>query len=146
MRSSSNDDQGDIPIGWHLRTTNHARVRVQSDAGVRQYGVIPFSYQASVGGIEVHDVRVTKPNGSVVSTPLDSIQDMTSQISRDAPMYSDLREKHVPVKGLEPGDTLEYYVRWQVEKPLAKGQFWFGYQFIKSAIVLDEQLGDQCSA
>ncbi|MGA2924245.1 MAG: DUF3857 and transglutaminase domain-containing protein [Candidatus Sulfotelmatobacter sp.] len=118
----------------------HARVRVQSDAGVRQYGVIPFSYQASGGGIEVHDVRVTKPNGSVVSTPLDSIQDMTSQISRDAPMYSDLREKHVPVKGLEPGDTLEYYVRWQVEKPLAEGQFWIGYQFIKSAVVLDEQL------
>jgi tetratricopeptide (TPR) repeat protein len=55
-------------------------------------------------------------------------------------MYSDLREKHVPVKGLEPGDTLEYYVRWQVEKPLAEGQFWIGYQFIKSAIVLDEQL------
>ena len=118
----------------------HARVRVQSDAGVRQYGVIPFSYQASVGGVEVQDVRVTKPNGSVVSTPLDSIQDMTSQVSREAPMYSDLREKHVPVKGLEPGDTLEYSVRWQLEKPLATGQFWIGYQFIKSAIVLDEQL------
>jgi tetratricopeptide (TPR) repeat protein len=117
-----------------------ARVRVQSDAGVRQYGVIPFSYQASVGGIEVQDVRVTKPNGSVVSTPLDSIQDTTSEVSREAPMYSDLREKHVPVKGLEPGDTLEYSVRWQLEKPLAEGQFWIGYQFIKSGIVLDEQL------
>jgi len=63
------------------------------------------------------------------------------------PMYSDLREKYVPVKGLEPGDTLEYSVRWQLEKPLATGQFWIGYQFIKNAIVLDEQLArDQCSA
>ena len=118
----------------------HTRVRVQSDAGVRQYGVLRFPYQASVGGVEVQDVRVIKPNGSVVSTPLDSIQDMTSEVSREAPMYSDLREKHVPVKGLEPGDTLEYSVRWQLEKPLATGQFWIGYQFIKSAIVLDEQL------
>jgi hypothetical protein len=117
-----------------------AQVRVQSDAGVRQYGVLRVPYQASVGGVEVQDVRVTKPNGSVVSTPLDSIQDMTSEVSREAPMYSDLREKHVAVKGLEPGDTLEYSVRWQVEEPLAAGQFWYGYQFIKSGIVLDEQL------
>jgi tetratricopeptide (TPR) repeat protein/transglutaminase-like putative cysteine protease len=118
----------------------HARVRVQSDAGVRQYGVLPFPYQASVGRIEVQDVRVTKPNGSVVTTPLDSIQDVTSEIYRDAPLYSDLREKHVAVKGLEPGDTLEYSVRWLLEKPLAAGQFWTSYQFTKNLVVLDEQL------
>jgi TonB family protein len=39
-----------------------------------------------------------------------------------------------------PGDTLEYSVRWQLEKPFAPGQFWFGYQFTKSAIILDEEL------
>ena len=54
-------------------------------------------------------------------------------------MYSDLREKHIPVKGLEPGDKLEYSAQY-LNKPLAAGQFWYGYQFIKSAIVLDEQL------
>jgi tetratricopeptide (TPR) repeat protein len=118
----------------------HARVRVQSDAGVRLYGLLPFPYQASVEQLEFRDVRVTKTNGSVVATPLDSVQDVTSEIYRDAPLYSDLREKHVAVKGLEPGDTLEYSVRWQLEKPLAKGQFWLGYQFIKSAVVLDERL------
>ena len=121
-------------------TEFRAQVRIQTDAGVRQYGVLRFPYQALVGRVEVQDVRVTKPNGSVVATPLDSIQDMTSEVSREAPMYSDLREKHVPVKGLEPGDTLEYSARYQVEKPLATGQFWYGYQFIKSAIVLDEQV------
>jgi tetratricopeptide (TPR) repeat protein len=118
----------------------HARVRVQSDAGVRQYGVLPFPYQAAVGRAEVQDVRVTKPNGSVVATPLDSIQDVTSEVYRDAPMYSDLREKHVAVKGLEPGDTVEYSVRWLLEKPLAIGQFWTSYQFEKNVVVLDEKL------
>ena len=117
-----------------------SRVRVHSDAGVRQYGVLRLPYQASVESIEVQDVRVTNPNGSVVVTPLDSVQDVTSELYRDAPLYSDLREKHVAVKGLEPGDTLEYSVSWHLEKPLAARQFWFGYQFIKSAIVLDEQL------
>jgi tetratricopeptide (TPR) repeat protein len=118
----------------------HARVRVQSDAGVRQYGILRIPYQASVERVEVLDVRVTKPKGSIVASPLDSIQDVTSEMYRDAPLYSDLREKHVPVKGLEPGDTLEYSIRWQVEKPLATGQFWGGYPFTKNQIVLDEQL------
>jgi tetratricopeptide (TPR) repeat protein/transglutaminase-like putative cysteine protease len=121
-------------------TDFRARIRIRTDGGVRQYGVLTFPYQASVGSVEVQNVRVTKPNGSVIATPLDSIQDMTSEVSRDAPMYSDLREKHVPVKGLEPGDTLEYSARWLIEKPLATGQFWYSYQFIKSSIVLDEQL------
>ncbi len=118
----------------------HARLQIRTDAGVRQYGILSFPYQGSVGRVEVQHVQVIKPDGSVVPTPLDSIQDMTSQVSREAPMYSDLREKHVPVKGLEPGDTLEYSVRWQLEKPLAEGQFWGGYQFIKNGIVLNEQL------
>jgi hypothetical protein len=55
-------------------------------------------------------------------------------------MYSDFREKHVAVKGLEPGSILEYSVRWLLEKPLAKGQFWISYQFTKSAVILNEQL------
>src|SRR5208337_2887096 len=118
----------------------HARLRVQSDAGVQQYGLLRFPYQASVERIEVTDVRVIKPNGSTVATPLDSIQDVTSELYRDAPLYSDLREKHVAVKGLEPGDTLEYSSRWQLEKPLAKGQFWISHQFTKNTVVLDEQL------
>ena len=123
-----------------------ARVRVQSDAGVRQYGVLPFPYQASVERVEVQDVPVTNRTGSVVVTPLDSIQDVTSEIYREAPMYSDLREKHVAVKGLEPGNTLEYSVRWEVEKPLAKGQFWFSYQFTKERGYSRRATGDQCPA
>lgn len=119
---------------------HYVRARVQSDAGVRQYGVLPFSYLSSAGSVELQDVRVTKQNGSVVSTPLDSVQDVTPEIYRDAPMYSDLREKHVAVKGLEPGDTLEYSVRWQTDKPLIPGQFWLSFQFLKNSVVLDEQL------
>ncbi len=118
----------------------HARIRIQSDAGVRQYGVLPFAYQASIGHVAVQDIRVIKPDGAVIASPLNSIQDVTSEIYRDAPMYSDFREKHVAVKGLEPGSILEYSVRWLLEKPLAKGQFWISYQFTKSAVILNEQL------
>ena len=116
------------------------RAKIQTDAGVRQYGVIPFSYLSSMGNVEVEDVRVTKANGSVVTTPKDNVQDVAPEIYRDAPMYSDLREKHLAVKGLEPGDTLEYSARWNTDKPLIPGQFWSSFEFIKSSVVLDEQL------
>ncbi len=41
----------------------HVGVRVQSDAGVRQYGVLSFPYQASVGRVEVQSVREIFGNG-----------------------------------------------------------------------------------
>jgi len=50
-----------------------ARLRVQSEAGAQQYGVLRFPYQASVERVEVPDVRVTKTNGAVVATTPDSI-------------------------------------------------------------------------
>lgn len=122
-------------------TEDHqVRARVQSAAGVQQYGILPFPYRASVEHVDILSVRVLKPNGSVITTALDSVQDVTSEIYRQAPIYTDLREKHVPVKGLEPGDILEYSTRLQVDKPLIPGQFWLGLNFIKNAVSLDEQI------
>ena len=149
--AASHDFSKEGAVGEHLETKvvfqsdgsytreQKTRVRIQSDAGVQEYGVLRPPYQTSLERIDVLDVRVTKPNGSVIISPLDSIQDAPSQIP-GAAEFANLHEKHVPVKGLEPGDVLEYSVRWQVETPLAAGQFWFGHSFLKSAIVLDEQL------
>jgi transglutaminase-like putative cysteine protease len=115
------------------------RVRIQSEAGVRQYGVLTFPYQVSDGNVEIQDVRVIKPDGTVVLTSPESVQEETSEISRLAPMYTDMREKHLPVKGLQPGDTLEYSVRFSINKPLIPGQFWISCQFVKNLVALDEE-------
>lgn len=116
------------------------RVRVQSDAGVQQYGLLTFGYDRSNQHLEIEYVRVRKPDGKVISTPAEKFQDMTSEISRLAPMYSDYREKHVPVQGLEPGDLLEYKFQVKTQTPLIRGQFWFAYNFFTTDIVLDEEL------
>jgi transglutaminase-like putative cysteine protease len=65
---------------------------------------------------------------------------MAAEITRQAPFYSDLHEKHVAVKGLSVGDVLEYRVLEHTTKPLAPGQFWTDYHFTHDQIVLDEQL------
>lgn len=117
-----------------------ARVRIQSEAGVQQYGVLNFSYASGTGNFEIGYVRVRKPDGSVVETPPENVQDMAAEITRQAPFYSDLHEKHVAVKGLTVGDVLEYHIEDHTTKPLAPGQFWIEYRFTHDQIVLDEQL------
>src|SRR6266478_5291865 len=116
------------------------QARVQSDAGVQQLGVLKFSYQSSSESFAVDYVRVRKPDGSLVVSPPDNFQDMPADITRAAPFYSDIQEKHVAVKGLGPGDILEYQVHWHRHKPLDPGQFWLEYEFAHDGIVLAEEV------
>lgn len=116
------------------------RIRLHSDAGVQRYGLLVFSYQSSSETLDIEYVRVHKPDGTVVETPADNIQDMSTESSREAPMYSDQREKHVAVRGLGTGDVLEFQVRSRSSKPLVPGQFWYAYNFSHDGIVLQEKI------
>jgi len=117
-----------------------SRVRILTDAGVKDWGLLSFPYQSATQTVEVDYVRVHKPDGSTIVSPPDNIQDLDSEITRAAPFYSDMREKHVAVKGLGKGDTLEYAAHWQTTKPLVPGQFWIEYNFLHEGVVLDERL------
>ncbi len=44
------------------------RIRVQSDAGVQQYGILNFPYQGDIEHVDIDYVRVKKPDGTVVVT------------------------------------------------------------------------------
>jgi tetratricopeptide (TPR) repeat protein/transglutaminase-like putative cysteine protease len=116
------------------------RIHVQSDAGIQRFGLLTFAYQNSTESVDIDYVRVQKPDGTSVATPSDNIQDMATEITREAPFYSDLREKHIAVKGLSVGDVLEFHVRWHSTKPLAPGEFWYAYNFSRESIILSEQL------
>jgi tetratricopeptide (TPR) repeat protein/transglutaminase-like putative cysteine protease len=116
------------------------RAKIQSESAVRSNGLIAFSYFASNESLDIKYVRVRKPDGTLVETPLESVQDLTSDVARSAPMYTDQHEKHVAVKGLSVGDTLEYRTVSTVIKPLAPGQFWFSHNFSKQILTLHEVL------
>lgn len=116
------------------------RVKINTDAGVKEWGLLKMPYQSAAETVEIVYVRVHKPDNSIVTTPEDNIQDLDAEITRSAPFYSDLREKHIAVKGLAQGDVLEYQAKWHPIKPLIPGQFWFEYNFQPGGIVLDERL------
>lgn len=115
-------------------------VRVQSEAAVRQFGVLAFSYSSDGEQIEIEYVRVRKPDGTIVETPKSSVMDVATQVAMMAPTYSDLRQKQVPVKALGVGDVLEYSVRSSRHKPEVPGQFWYEQAFIGNAVVLNQSL------
>ena len=116
------------------------RIRVQSDAGVQQFGELVFGYNSGNEQMEVRMVRVHKPDGSVVNADPSAAKEMTASVERDAPMYTDYKEKHITVPSLHAGDTVEYEIVTRLVTPLAAGQFWFEHNFLEGAIVLDERL------
>ncbi|HLY42608.1 MAG TPA: DUF3857 and transglutaminase domain-containing protein [Terracidiphilus sp.] len=116
-----------------------AVVRIFADAGVKQMAVLTFTYTASNQQMDIDYVRVRKPDGTVVVTPDYNVQDMPADVTREAPMYSDIHQKHVAVKGLGVGDTLEYQVTQRTLKPEVPGQFWLDYTFEKNLVLLDEE-------
>jgi len=99
----------------------YARIRVQSYSGVQKVGQLVFNYDSASAQIEVRHVRVTKPDGKVVTAGPDAIQDLTSPIAQSAPTYTDLRQKHVVVPNLSPGDLLEYEI-FTTYRPLTPGK------------------------
>jgi tetratricopeptide (TPR) repeat protein len=116
-----------------------ARVRVQTQAGLTPAGQLVFEYNALDEQVEIRSVRVLKPDGSVVTAGPEAVQDLSAPITREAPMYTDARQKHVTVPGLSIGDVVEYDVV-TTSKPLWPGQFWQIWNFERRMIALDEQL------
>src|SRR5579862_3674996 len=117
-----------------------ARIRVQSEAGVQQWGQLQEGYNSANERVEIPYVRVLKEDGTVVKAGDDAVQDLSAPVEREAPVYTDYRQKHITVPGLRPGEILEYDMVTVIHTPLAAGQFWADYDFDKSNIDLDETL------
>jgi len=115
-------------------------VRIQSQAGVEEFGQLVFGYSSATEKLEVEYVRVRKPDGQVVVTPESTAQDFAPDVLKEAPMYSDYRQRHISVAALQPGDTLEYRAVTRVLTPLAAGNFWYEHTFPKGMVVNEDRL------
>src|SRR5277367_148078 len=117
-----------------------AVVRIQSQAGVEEFGQLVFGYSSATEKLEGEYVRARKPDGHAVVTPDSTAQDFAPDVLREAPMYSDYRQRHISVTALQPGDTLEYRTVTRVLTPLATGNFWYEYTFPKGIAVKEDRL------
>src|SRR5216683_432492 len=117
-----------------------AVVRIQSQAGVEEFVQLVFGHSSATEKLGVEYVRVRKPDGRVVVTPDSTAQDFAPDVLKEAPMYSDYRQRHISVAGLQPGDTLEYRTVTRVLTPLAAGNFWYEHSFPKGVVVNEDRL------
>ncbi len=117
-----------------------ARIRVQSEAGVQQWGQIQVGYNSANERVDMDYVRVIKADGSIVKAGDDAVQDLSAPLEQQAPVYTDYRVKHITVPGLRPGEILEYHVVTVIHTALAPGEFWADYEFDKANIDLDEEV------
>jgi hypothetical protein len=79
--------------GWRLQTLV---ARVQSDASVRQLGVLNFAFASGTSHVEINYVRVRHRDGTVTQTPIDSVIEMPSPATQAAPFYSDQKQMQIP--------------------------------------------------
>lgn len=78
------------------------RVKIQSDAGVESFGQLVFPYTSGNEKLNIDLVRVLKADGGAVNASASNVQDLSAPLAREAPIYTDLRQKHVTVPGLRP--------------------------------------------
>jgi transglutaminase-like putative cysteine protease len=117
-----------------------ARIRIQSESAIREFGVLTFPYRNSFERIGTIEIVVTKPDGATIVTPESDARDVPAPVAIAAPAYSDSRMKQVPVKGLGVGDVLQWRSRTIRITADIPGHFSYAYNFFKDAVVLDETL------
>jgi len=125
--------------GTGIRDTT-AVIRIQSQGGIQAFGQLIVGYSAATEKLEIDYARVRKPDGQLISTPLTEAQDFAPEILREAPMYSDYRQRHISVVGLQVGDELEYHTIVHIVAPLAPHEFWYEHVFPRNMAVGNERL------
>ena len=116
------------------------RMKVQTEAGARQFSVISFPFTAASESTKLESLVVHHPDGTSTETPASDGMEMPAPVTQQAPFYSDLKLLQVPVRGLRAGDVLEYSVRILRKNPESASQFWGVYSFAKDFVVLSEKL------
>jgi tetratricopeptide (TPR) repeat protein/transglutaminase-like putative cysteine protease len=114
-------------------------IKVLDEQAVRQFGEFPLVYESETEDLNIREIAVQKPDGTVTRTPSSGVQDLSAMPPQLA-VFLDVRQKVASVSALRPGDVLRIDAVWTVKKPIAPGHFWFEYSFDKKDVVRDEQL------
>ena len=122
-------------------SVKHVRILIQSEGAVRTFSVLSVAYSGENSTGSIDHVLVHKPDGTATATPATDAMELPAPVTREAPLYSDLKEKQLPVRSLAVGDTLEYDLSTVYAKAEAPNQFWGAEHFIAAGnVVLAETL------
>ena len=78
--------------GTGTRTLTLA-AKIQSECGAEELGVVRIGFAGNSEQLEIEYVRVRRPDGTVVETPVSDAMEMPAPVTQAAPFYSDLKQK-----------------------------------------------------
>lgn len=117
----------------------HARVRVLNAVGRQALVQIPIPYASASQQARFVTLQVLKRDGSTREANLAAVLDVAHPYTQQAPQYSDLKVKVLPVPAIEVGEALEYRGEIRTTKPISPGQFW-GYHGATTQQPVDEEI------
>jgi hypothetical protein len=113
----------------------HARVRINSELGVRQFARLNFDYNRSFQSMEIPLVHITHASRGTADILPSAITDNPNPAVEKFPAYQDVRVKSVRILGLQPGDLLEYRVITTTSKAPLAPNFWMEHEFSRQGVV-----------
>jgi hypothetical protein len=117
----------------------HARVRINTELGTRQFARLNFDYNRGFETVEVPLARITHTGGGTADILPSAVSDQPNPAVVDASAYQDVRRKTVRILGLQPTDQLEYRVITTTNHAPLAPDFYLFHTFAKDAIVTQEQ-------
>ena len=82
-----------------------ARIRVQSEAGVQQWGQLQEGYNSANERVEIPYVRVLKEDGTVVKAGDDAVQDLSAPLEQKLPSTPIIARSTSPFPGCAPAKS-----------------------------------------
>ena len=116
----------------------HARVRINTELGTRQFARLSFDYNRVFESVEIPLARITHAGGGTADILPSAVTDQPNPAVVDAAAYQDIRHKTVRILGLQPTDRLEYRVITTTTHAPLGPEFYLFHTFAKDAIVTEE--------
>ena len=123
-----------------VETTIRLKFKVLTEVGRQANGHATVSYQSELSEVQFNYVKTIKPDGSVVEAKVDQPLEVSPPVTQQAPMFSDLKIKVIPIPALQVGDRVEWEVVTRQHTPLKPGDFWLGGTPIRNLRVLSERI------
>jgi len=115
-------------------------IAVQSEAALRDLSVLTILFSSKSESAEFSYVRVVHADGTVQETPVSSAMEQPAPVTQQAPFYSDLQTKQIPVRSMRVGDRLEWQAKFIQTVADAPNQFWYQSTFATTGIRLDDNV------
>lgn len=147
------EDHADLAYVWLLdegvwriesdgRTKNTTRqvVQILKPQGADVYRERRLVWNPEHQKLTVNWMRVVKPDGTVISSHPEQIQDSDVPAEMGTPMYTATKVRRISLSGLEPGTILDFSVTTESDAPMMPGDFQVGWRVTTPTYVVRSNL------